>query len=126
MLFSHWCQCPELLTKIQDKLNIVHAMIPDKEPNRKMRFLENSYLLFSETIYEQSDPAQFNPDEEEPYSYDQNDQQAPHYPVCVSWNPRLSEFSFQSFELEYGAIETVYKPVVEKLQQIMQRRESGE
>ena len=123
MLFSHWKQCPELLAKIRDKLNIVHAMIPvNDRAERKTEFIESSHLLFTDTIYEQSDPAIIDSDEEEPYNFGKDALEAPHYPVDVVWSSSLSEFDYCSFEDKStrDIVERTYMPMFEKVQQIIQ------
>jgi cellulose biosynthesis protein BcsQ len=123
MLFSHWNQCPELLVMIRDKLNIVQSMIPaNDQEERKTRFLENSYLLFSETIYEQSDPTQYDPDRDAPYNFDKDMQEAPHYSTDIFWSSSLSEFDFRSFENRptQEVMELTYTPIFEKVRQILQ------
>jgi len=120
MLFSHWNQCPALLAKIRDKLNVVHAMVPEKD--RRAKFLEKSYLLFAETVYEQSDPSRDSLDEDVPHNFDEDAQEAPHYPIGVFWNSSLSEFDVHSFENKSirDAVELTYKLIFEKVQQTIQ------
>lgn len=123
MLFSHWKQCPELLAKIRDKLNIVHAMIPvANQTERKTEFLESSHLLFTDTVYEQSDPTISDSDEEESYNFDRDAQESPHYPIDISWNSGLSEFDFHSFTNDpiQDIVERTYIQVFQKVQQIIQ------
>ena len=123
MLFSHWKQCPELLVKIRDKLNIVHAMKPiNDRAEQKMEFIESSHLLFTDTIYEQSDPAIIDLDGEEPYNFSKDALEAPHYPVDVFWSSSLSEFDYCSFEEKpiLDIVERTYMPIFEKVEQIIQ------
>ena len=123
MLFSHWNYCPEVLEKIRGKLNLVHAMIPvNGQEERKTRFLDNSYLLFSETIYEQSDPAQFDLEDEGPYNFDKDARESPHYPIDIFWSSSFSEFDFCSFEKTpiQEIVKLTYMPIVNRIQQIIQ------
>ena len=95
LLFSHWQAHPAILQGVRDKLVMVQALFP--ETNQAMRidgFLEQSYTLFSETIYENIAP---NPDPEntpepEVFNFDMTDASAPHYPLRIQWNNRFQEF----------------------------------
>ena len=123
MLFSHWKQCPELLVRIREKLNIVHAMIPvNDRAERKAEFIESSHLLFTDTIYEQSDPAISDSDEEELYNFSKDALEAPHYPIEVFWSSSLSEFDYRSFEDKpiQDVVELTYTPILEKIKQVIQ------
>jgi len=91
LLFSHWRAYPQILTQIRDKLTIIHAMFPDWDQTaRANKFLEESYTLFSETLYEKIEPnSTIDPDV---FNFDVNNENAPHYPVRINWNNRLQEF----------------------------------
>ena len=92
LLFSHWRAYPKMLAKIRDRLVMVHAMFPETEQEaRANQFLEDSYTLFSETLYESIEPGP-KPDEEI-FNFDLKDESAPHYPARIRWNNSLQEFS---------------------------------
>ena len=122
VLFSHWKQCPELLVRIREKLNIVHAMIPVSDrAERKTEFIESSHLLFTDTIYEQSDSTITDSDEEV-YNFSKDALEAPHYPIEVFWSSSLSEFDYRSFEDQsiQDIVELTYTPIFEKIKQVIQ------
>ncbi len=123
MLFSHWSRSPKLLAKIRDRLNIVHALIPtgDRDERRKM-FRERSYLLFADTIYEQSDPSEFDLEAEALFNFDIDAEDSPHYPVDVFWSSVFSEFSYRSLEDKptQEIVELTYSPIMQQVRQIME------
>ena len=89
-LFSHWQAYPDVLKRFRDRLVMVNAMFPKTEQaSRATQFLEKSYTLFSETIYEETDEGD---GDEDVFNYDLNDEFAPHYPVRILWDERLQEF----------------------------------
>lgn len=89
LLFSHWQSYPAVLRQIRERLQIVEALFPElNQVERAKRFLENSYSLFAETIYEQIEPGT----ESDAFNFDLNDESAPHYPLRIKWNSRFQEF----------------------------------
>ncbi len=90
-LFAHWQQRPLVLRGVRERLWMVRAMFPETEQKERFRhFLENSYDLFSENLYDAIDPAQAEPDDA--FSYAMDSESAPHYPLTVRWNARFMEF----------------------------------
>ena len=96
LLFSHWQIHPSILKNVRDKLIMVQGLFPESEQIiRKNSFLEKSYTLFSDTIYETISPKpdpDNNPEAEDVFNYDMNDTSAPHYPLLIKWNNRFQEF----------------------------------
>jgi hypothetical protein len=91
LLFSHWQTYPSVLKKIRERLKIVEALFPElNQAERAEHFLENSYSLFSETLYEQIEPE--TEESLEVFNFDMNDESAPHYPLRIKWNNRFQEF----------------------------------
>jgi len=80
---------------------MVYALMPGGDQERSLEsFVENSYSLFSDMMYQES-PA----DAADPFSafnFDMGNVVAPHYPVCVKWNQELLDFS--SAKLEKGLV----------------------
>ena len=88
-LFSHWRMYPELLRNIRDRIVMVQSMFPEFNQEQKSRkFLEESYRLFSETVYETVDPGAPLGDT---FNFDLNDMDAPHFPAKILWSNRLQE-----------------------------------
>lgn len=117
-LFSQWCQFPNILQKIRDKVNIVHAMIPGRQDILRAQFLQKSYLLFSNTIYEEIRPGQDNGSDETSFNFDMDDSESPHYPVDIYWNNEFAEFSYKDFSSPgiCRLVETYYGSIVERMQ----------
>lgn len=90
-LFAHWQQRPQVLRGVRDRLWMVRAMFPETQQKERFeRFLEHSYDLFSENLYDSIDPKQAEP--ENVFSYAMGSDLAPHYPLTVRWNARFMEF----------------------------------
>jgi hypothetical protein len=94
-MFSHWQMHPSILKHVRDKLIMVQGLFPETEQLiRANSFLDRSYTLFSDTIYETIEPnsdSNKNP-EEDAFNYDMKDTSAPHYPLLIKWNNRFQEF----------------------------------
>jgi hypothetical protein len=99
LLFSHWQSFPEIACKVRERLAIVQALFPEGDQSKRARhFLESSYKLFSETLYDEIQPP---PDgqpsdtlsfEEDLFNFDIEVENAPHYPLRINWNNRFQEF----------------------------------
>lgn len=91
LLFSHWQAHPTVLRAVRDRLITVEALFPESDQSmRADRFLDHSYKLFSETLYEKIEPGR----KQDPdiFNFDINDDSAPHYPLRIKWNSRFQEF----------------------------------
>lgn len=92
LLFSHWQAHPSVLHAVRDKLVMVEALFPESDQaTRAEKFLENAYILFSETLYERIEPGE-GPDPDR-FNFDISDEAAPHYPLLIKWNNRFQEFN---------------------------------
>lgn len=91
LLFSHWRAYPEILAQIRNRLVMVHALFPELDQVASAeRFLERSYSLFADTLYERIEPGA--EPESEVFNFDLRDEAAPHYPVRIRWHSSLQEF----------------------------------
>jgi hypothetical protein len=91
LLFSHWQAYPAVSAMIRERLKIVEALFPElNQVERAERFLENSYSLFAETLYEEIEPE--TEADSHSFNFDLNDEAAPHYPLRIKWNSRFQEF----------------------------------
>lgn len=89
LLFSHWQSHPEIAVDVRGRLAIVQALFPESDQSKRARdFLEKSYGLFSEALYDEVPPG-----ETSEASFDLEDESAPHYPFRINWNNRFQEFS---------------------------------
>lgn len=100
LLFDDWRNHPELET-FRDNLQMVAALVPETEREAYMqRYLEASYGLFANTLYEQDEQGEpRDPREpEEPggdldaFNFNLRDETAPHYPLVLYWSRALQEF----------------------------------
>ena len=86
ILFQHW-QTHGLATSIRDRLSIVSALTPDLNTEKYLlRFRERSWDLFR-TLYDEVVPAS---DSEESFSFDVQDEDAPHHPIPIHWTRGLA------------------------------------
>lgn len=87
-LFRHWQQHP-FLASVRERLQVVAAMVP--ETNREAylkRFRENAWDVFRECLYDEAAPGAT-----EVFSFDLNNEEAPHYPWPFFWHRALQEFN---------------------------------
>lgn len=99
-LFSHWQRTPSALRAVRTRLLMVQALFPetDQAP-RAESFVQHSYDLFLNHLYDQVEPA-VGADgiaalqtREKLFSFDTNDEDAPHFPLRIRWNARFQEFN---------------------------------
>lgn len=91
-LFKHWNRYPAVLRQVRERLAIVQALFPETDQqHRAERFVQRSYDLFAEHLYDQIEPG------EEPvpdtFSFALDAEDAPHFPFRVRWNARFQEFN---------------------------------
>lgn len=91
-LFKHWNRYPAVLRQVRERLAIVQALFPETDQqHRAERFVQRSYDLFAEHLYDQIEPG------EEPvpdtFSFALDAEDAPHFPLRVRWNARFQEFN---------------------------------
>lgn len=99
LLFSHWQSFPKIARNVRERLAIVQALFPEADQSKRARhFLELSYQLFSETLYEEIPPSPADQPsntldfQEDLFNFDIEIEDAPHYPLRINWNNRFQEF----------------------------------
>ncbi len=95
MLFQHWSRHPAVATEVRWRLAMVQSMLPESDQvARAQRFLERSYDLFRDTLYDEIVAESGAPHLDQPRggSYDLKDEDAPHYPRRIKWSARFQEF----------------------------------
>jgi cellulose biosynthesis protein BcsQ len=93
LLFTHWQSRPEILALVRERIKMVYALFPESDQERRKKsYIENSYGLFSSTIYEEIE-AGSSSSNSEIFNFDLNNPEAPHFPITISWNSRFLEFS---------------------------------
>ncbi len=91
-LFKHWNQHPDVLRSIRERLAIVQALFPESDQaKRAEHFLQRSYELFSEHLYDDIEPG--DDTSRDAFSFQPDAEDAPHYPLRVRWNARFQEFN---------------------------------
>lgn len=100
LLFTHWQSHPGALRNVRDRLMLVQALFPEEDQEiRAERFLDKSYTLFSETMYEPVAPTEPGEHQNQNiFNFDMNDTTAPHYPLRIKWNKRFQEFDLSLLE----------------------------
>jgi cellulose biosynthesis protein BcsQ len=90
-LFANWQCHPEVLRGVRERLAIVHALFPESDQEGRARhFLENSWTLFRETLYDNVEAGSETPTDA--FTFDLESEGAPHFPLRVRWNARFQEF----------------------------------
>jgi len=104
ILFDHWRKT-EAVKKIRDRLQIVGALVPETNSGEYLeRFNERSWDMFIDKLYDNVPPEDTN---DNYFSFDKDDKDAPHFPRSILWN--------KGFE----ALPNLYQPLG---QQIMQEQ----
>ena len=87
ILFRHW-QVNNLATRIREKLAIVSALTPDASDvhDYLARFRERSWTLFQERLYDEATDDL----SDDRFSFDLNDEDAPHDPLHITWTLGLA------------------------------------
>lgn len=89
LILSYWQLYPGIIKNIREQIKMVYSLIPPKgKDDRLKKFVENSYKLFAETIYEEVLPGEDGFDK---FNYDIDDGDAPHYPRKIVWSEQFQE-----------------------------------
>ena len=92
-LFSHWQSRPSVARNVRERLKMVSALFPESDQIIRARsFLERSYTLFADTLYDEVTAGRSVPDEGDLFNFDIDDTAAPHYPLRIRWSTRFQEF----------------------------------
>ena len=87
ILFDHW-RDRNLATKIRNRLSIVSALTPELETERYLqRFQQHAWDLFRDRLY---DDLSAQSDSSDEFSFDLDDEDAPHAPIAVHWTRGLA------------------------------------
>ena len=87
ILFRHW-RTHGLAASIRNRLSVVSALTPELDTERYLeRFREKSWNLFRDGLYGGVTPSG---DAGDPYSFDRNEEDAPHDPLPVHWTRGLA------------------------------------
>ena len=121
ILFRHW-QSHELATTIRERLSIVSALTPELDTKRYLqRFRERSWDLFQE-LYDEV-PAS-NDLAGDFFSFDLNDEEAPHHPLPIHWTRGLAAGTSLR-DLELTTVEQAYQPFFRRFDELVEDNRDG-
>ena len=87
ILFRHW-RDHDLAGRIRERLSIVSALTPEVDTERYLqKFREESWNLFRDGLYGMVEPSG---DAGDPYSFDLDEEGAPHDPFPIHWTRGLA------------------------------------
>lgn len=87
LLFKHWRGHPHLTT-FRTNLQIIAGMVPDTGRDAYLEeFKEHSWDVFRDNLYDAT-----GPEDLDTFSFDLDDESAPHAPVPIFWHRALMEF----------------------------------
>jgi cellulose biosynthesis protein BcsQ len=102
-LFQYWQARQDVARHVRERLTIVEALFPERNQlERQQLFLEKSYQLFSEFLYDeimadeqkkQDGNIGIYNNEDELFQFSLEDTSAPHFPIQINWDARFQEFS---------------------------------
>ncbi|MGM3189632.1 tyrosine-protein kinase family protein [Dickeya dadantii subsp. dieffenbachiae] len=121
VLFDYWNRSGRA-ADIRERLQLVGAMIPDDE-RRESYFsglCENAYELFSSTLYDEVPPGETV---ENLFSFEMNDEAAPHYPWAIRWNRGFSALTslhsrFEQNTIDSAEVQSIFGTLIEGIQSL--------
>lgn len=85
ILLRHWLKTG-VVREIRERLQVVGAMLPEMDGAEYFeRLKENAWTLFTDAVYD-AVPAGVIAADTDPWSFDSNDESAPHFPWAVRWH----------------------------------------
>ena len=107
VLFRHW-QRHGLAARIRERLSIVSALTPDLDTeNYLQRFREHAWDLFREHLYDEV----LASDDSDLFSFDLQDEGAPHDPLVIHWTRGLAAgASLRHLETAAATVGQAYTP----------------
>ncbi|ULR31124.1 P-loop NTPase [Dickeya fangzhongdai] len=119
VLFEYWNRSGKA-ADIRERLQLIGAIIPDDE-RRESYFsglCENAYELFSSTLYDEVPPGETV---ENLFSFEMNDEAAPHYPWAIRWNRGFSALTslhsrFAQNTIDSAEVQSIFGTLIEGVQ----------
>ncbi len=113
VLFEFWSRSG-MVEQIRERLQLVGAMIPDDETRRDYfeRLRESAADLFTRHLYDEIPPGESEADY---FSFDEQDEVAPHYPWAIKWNRGFAALYSMHDRLravERNEVEAVFAPLI--------------
>ena len=126
LLFEHW-HARGVATRIRERLHMVAAFVPVEAFDQHLRaFRERAWDLFRETMYDEV-PAEDRPELEDastPFSFDLDDQDAPHHPWPILWSQEVARVA-RPAELPLAVVQGAFGDFVQRLQGLAAARGEG-
>lgn len=87
-LFHYWRNHPQLRI-FRERLQIVAGMVPETEREKHLKkFTEHSWDVFRDNLYDEA-----SPEDTDVFSFNLEDDEAPHSPLPIFWHRGLQEFN---------------------------------
>ncbi|MBF0133756.1 MAG: hypothetical protein HQL75_14370 [Magnetococcales bacterium] len=122
-LFMNWARLPQF-SQVRHRFQIVAAMIPERNPLNYLRsFNENSYSLFSSTLYYEESVVP----NAEVFNFDLNDKAAPHASWNIRWRSDLEYFNPANDpeEIPKQTMDAAMGEFLEKVDRLLEQRSSS-
>ena len=121
ILFQHW-QRRDLARQMRGRLSIVSALTPELDTERYLQgFRERAWDLFRDCLY---DDVASSGDSSDTFSFDLNDEDAPHDPLAIHWTRGLAAGASLR-DLERTTVEHAYKQFLERFDVLMEINDYG-
>lgn len=123
IIFGHW-QRHELATTIRERLSMVSALTPELGTAQYLQgFRERSWSLFEELYDEVSAFDGLAGD----FSFDLNDEEAPHYPLPIHWTRGLAAgTSLHELENSQTTVTQAYQTFLSRFDELVENHRKGE
>ena len=119
ILFQHW-RSHVLAKNIRERLSIVSALTPEiGTPEYLEIFRHRAWDLFRDQLYDELDPSSSTGDE---FSFDLNDEYAPHDPMVINWTRGLSA-GVSLRNLDNTAVAQAYSGFLKRFDQFIERND---
>ena len=121
ILFHHW-QSHGLAPSIRDRLSLVSALTPELDTERYLlRFRQKAWDLFREHLY---DDANASAGSGEAFSFDLDDERAPHDPIAVHWTRGLAAGTSLR-DLEQTTVDQAYARFLGRFDRLVEASGNG-
>ena len=116
ILFRHWLS-EGLAPKIRERLSIVSALTPELETEQYLqRFRMRAWDLFRNSLYDELAPPEHSGDE---FSFDINDEAAPHNPIAIHWTRGLAAGTILHDDLDRPPVKQAYLGFLKRFEELI-------
>ncbi|MCE2542714.1 MAG: AAA family ATPase [Acidobacteria bacterium] len=113
ILFRHWQQ-HDLAEQIRERLSIVSALTPEFDTERYLqRFQEGAWDLFRDHLYDDVEA----PDSADGFSFDLDDDDAPHDPLVIHWTRGLAAGA-SLHDLKHSTVSLAYASFLDRFDRL--------